>query len=107
MLDYTTALLQAHGHERILVNAHHLWEQVAAWCERRNMGLQVELPDILGTGGGLKAASERLSDRFVVVNADILCDINLSELIDMVPTDGAAMALRASPDWEQLDLFWR
>ena len=102
MLDYTRALLRSHGHERILVNAHHLWEQVAAWCERHNMGLQVKLPDILGTGGGLKAASDRLAERFVIVNADILCDIHLSELVDAVPADGAAMALRAAPDWEQI-----
>ncbi len=102
MLDYTLALLRAHGHEKILVNAHHLWPQVAAWCERHDLGLQVELPDILGTGGGLKAGQDRLSDRFVVVNADILCDVDLGALIEAVPERGAAMALRSDPAWEQI-----
>ena len=100
MLDYTLALLRTHGHDNILVNAHHLWEQVAAWCEKNSLGLQVELPDILGTGGGLKAAQARLAEQFVVVNADILCDVNLTALTRDIPVDGAAMALRKSPDWE-------
>jgi mannose-1-phosphate guanylyltransferase len=102
MLDYTLALLQAHGHQKVLVNAHHLWQQVAAWCDERGLGLQVELPEILGTGGGLRAARDRLSDRFVVVNADILCDVDLEALVSAVPDDGASMALRPSADWEQI-----
>ena len=43
-----------------------------------------------------------MAERFVIVNADILCDIHLSELVDAVPADGAAMALRAAPDWEKV-----
>ena len=93
MLDQALALARQHGHEHVLVNAHHLWEQVAAWCETRGASLQVELPEILGTGGGLKAARERLSDRFVILNADILTDIDLSALVGAVPLGGAAMAL--------------
>ena len=36
--------------DEMLVNAHHLWEQVAAWAETRGIAVQVELPEILGTG---------------------------------------------------------
>ncbi|KAA0231251.1 hypothetical protein EDM76_11015 [bacterium] len=32
MLDYALALARAHGHASILVNAHYLWRQVAAWA---------------------------------------------------------------------------
>jgi NDP-sugar pyrophosphorylase family protein len=102
MLDYTLAQLRSHGHEQVLVNAHHLWEQVAAWCDRKGTGLQVELPEILGTGGGLKVAEDRLAEKFVVVNADILCDVDLGGLLQDVPERGAAMALRESPDWESI-----
>lgn len=98
MLDQALALAHAHGHEHVLVNAHHLWEQVAAWCETRGASLQVELPDILGTGGGLKAAAERLAPRFVVLNADILTDIDLGALVAAVPDGGAAMALGSDPE---------
>ena len=98
MLDQSLALARAHGHAHVLVNAHHLWEQVAAWAEGAGAELQVELPDILGTGGGLKAARDRLAPRFVVLNADILTDVDLGALLDAVPAGGAAMALGTDPD---------
>jgi len=97
MLDHVLAHVRAHGHAHILVNAHHLWQQVAAWAEVNAVQLQVELPEILGTGGGLKAARDRLADRFVVVNGDILSDVDLTALLETVPAGGAAMALRADP----------
>ncbi|MEC7948004.1 MAG: NDP-sugar synthase [Myxococcota bacterium] len=97
MLDHALALCRQHGHANVLVNAHWLWEQVAAWAVSRGVGLQVEQPEVLGTGGGLKAARGRLAERFVVVNGDILCDIDLTSLLDAVPEGGSAMALRADP----------
>jgi mannose-1-phosphate guanylyltransferase len=98
LLDHALAHLRAHGHERVLVNAHHLWEQVAAWAVEQRVELQVELPDVLGTGGALQAGEGRLAERFVVVNGDVLSDVDLTALFARCPADGAAMALRASPD---------
>lgn len=98
MLDYALAHARAHGHEAILVNAHHLWPAVAAWATRNEVSLQVEWPQILGTGGGLKAAADRLAERVVVLNADVLNDVDLGALREAVPPGGAAMALRPSPD---------
>lgn len=97
MLDQALALARAHGHTDVLVNAHHLWQQVAAWAEGAGARLQVELPEILGTGGGLKAARDDLAERFVVLNADILCDVDLTALLGAVPPGGAAMALGSDP----------
>ena len=98
LLDHAQAWLSAHGIEEIVVNAHHLWQQIAAWAEPRGIGLQVELPDILGTGGGLRAAMDRLGDRVVVFNGDILCDVDLTALLEACPADGAAMAIREVPE---------
>jgi mannose-1-phosphate guanylyltransferase len=95
LLDHAAAHLTAHGITDILVNAHHLWPQIAAWSEGRGAGLQVELPEILGTGGGLRAALPRLSERVVVFNGDILCDVDLTALLAACPPDGASMAIRA------------
>lgn len=102
MLDHALAHVRAHGHTQVLVNAHHLWEQVAAWAEQRDVALQVELPGVLGTGGGLRAALDQLADRCVIVNADILSDVDLTALMDAMPEDGAAMALRPDSSWEQI-----
>jgi mannose-1-phosphate guanylyltransferase len=94
MLDHALAQLRQHGHEQILVNAHHLWEQIAAWAELRGVGIQVELPDILGTGGGLVAALDRLAGQVTIYNGDILTDIDLTALAAACPPSGAAMGLR-------------
>ena len=52
MLDYALAHVRKHGHEHVIVNAHYLWQQVAAWADLNDVTLQVELPIVLGTGGG-------------------------------------------------------
>lgn len=96
MLAYTLAGCARHGHRRAVVNAHHLGEQLGAWAGERE-GVQVTVvqePVILGTGGGLRAARELLAPRFVVVNADVLSDVDLTALLARVPAGGAAMALR-------------
>ena len=99
MLDYALAQARAHGHTSVLVNAHHLWTQVAAWAVRNQVEVQVELPQILGTGGGLYAARARLDPAGVVVlNADVLSNVDLTALRAAVPPEGAALALRPSPD---------
>jgi MurNAc alpha-1-phosphate uridylyltransferase len=98
MLDYALALVRRHGHRDVIVNAHHHWQQVAAWASQHDVEIQVELPDVLGTGGGLRAALERLADVVTIVNADILASHDLSALAAAVPAGGAAMILREAPD---------
>jgi len=98
MLDYALALVRKHGHRDVIVNAHHHWQQIAAWASQNDVEIQVELPDVLGTGGGLRAALERLAEVVTIVNADILASHDLSALAAAVPTGGAAMILREAPD---------
>ena len=99
MLDHSLALMAKHGIDasEAIVNAHHLYPAVAAWAEARGVSLQVEVPEVLGTGGALKVAEAGLAERFVVLNGDILCDIDLTALLAAVPEGGAAMALRIDP----------
>jgi MurNAc alpha-1-phosphate uridylyltransferase len=102
MLDYQLALARKHGHTSVIVNAHHHWKQVAAWAEVNGVALQVELPEILGTGGGLRAALDSLAPVVTILNADILVDLDLGALRRVVPPGGASMLLRESP--EALDI---
>ncbi len=97
LLAYSLALCARHGLSRVVVNAHHLAPQIAAWAGEREgvaVAISLETPEILGTGGGLKQVEDRLAERFVVVNADVLCDVDLGALLAAVPEGGAAMALR-------------
>jgi NDP-sugar pyrophosphorylase family protein len=98
LLDQAVALIRAHGIDSAVVNAHHLPEGIEGWAKRQPIEIEVskELPDILGTGGGLRAALAILDDSFVVVNGDILCDVDLTALLNGLSTNSASacMALR-------------
>jgi NDP-sugar pyrophosphorylase family protein len=83
-LDY----LAAEGAMRIVINAHHLAEQivefVAAWP--RPTGVEVEVnvePELLGTAGGVRAALTRFdpSEPLVVIHADTIVHAPLSALV--------------------------
>jgi NDP-sugar pyrophosphorylase family protein len=91
MLDLVLDHLHAHGHTRIVANAHWLAGQIEAWGRDRGVTVVTE-PVILGTGGGLRNARHLLDARFVVVNGDILSDVDLTALMD-TPAP-AVMALR-------------
>ncbi|MFH1467157.1 MAG: sugar phosphate nucleotidyltransferase [Pseudomonadota bacterium] len=103
VLEQALALCRRHGILDVVVNAHHLAEQVQAFCEAfpgMRVHVQVERPEILGTGGGLKAAEGLLAERFAVVNGDVLCDGDLAGLLEDCACSGveASMLLRRAPD---------
>jgi len=106
LLEYALASCRAHGIHRVIVNAHWLAEQIEAW-EGEHDGVRVtvstELPDILGTGGGLKKVAESLAERFVVLNGDVLQNVDLRELLAAVPEGGGALVLR--PDAQDADRY--
>ncbi len=86
MVDFAVGHLYNHGHRNFVVNAHHLWEKVQEWAHNPpfdiDVAVQIELPDILGTGGGLKAAEEDLAEVFLIWNGDIFSDIDPKSLLD-------------------------
>jgi NDP-sugar pyrophosphorylase family protein len=97
LLAYSLATCAKHGLVDVVVNAHWLAEQVEAWAGEREgcrVTVVTEVPEILGTGGGLRNVADRLAPRFAVLNADVLHDVDLTALLAAVPEGGAAMALR-------------
>lgn len=70
--------LQAHNCWPILVNCHHLAAQIEAMLAARpEVFVQFE-PEILGTGGALRLALNRMdNDPLLVMNGDLFHDINL------------------------------
>jgi len=103
-LAYSLALCAEHGFTDVIVNAHYLGEQLDAWTgthEGCRVQVHLEEPEILGTGGGLKAVADRLAERFVVLNADVLHAFDLAALAAQVRPGGAAMVLRPSDDAER------
>jgi mannose-1-phosphate guanylyltransferase len=88
------------GCNRIVVNCHHLADQIkAAVVNRPEVILQHE-EEVLGTGGGLRKALPHFRDEpILVMNGDIFHDIDLVHLMKKhkASNDAVTMALHEYP----------
>jgi NDP-sugar pyrophosphorylase family protein len=108
LVRWAAQLCVHHGITDLVVNLHHLGEQI-----RRELGggedLGAEIryspePVILGTGGGIKAmAALRPRGTCIVVNAKIVVDLDLEEVLAAHRRRGAlaTLVLKADPDAER------
>src|SRR5262249_52790934 len=86
LLDIWLDTLDDLGVDEVLVNTHHLADQVADHVASRSAGPDVRLlheDTLKGSAGTLRAARELLADEasFLAVNADNLTDYDLRELV--------------------------
>ncbi len=111
---YAFALLAGAGITEVVVNTHNMAEMIEEAVGRHPAGMSVrfsrEEPEILGTGGGVKAASRFFSGRTVaVVNAKLVTDLDLSLVLAEHRRMGAlaTMVVRPDPDawvWGAVEL---
>jgi len=87
LLERNLRYLQSFGIQDVLINVHHFSEQILRALDgNKSWGSFVTISDesdaVLETGGGLKKAAAWFNDGpFVVMNADILTDMDLSAMI--------------------------
>nr|WP_319493077.1 sugar phosphate nucleotidyltransferase [uncultured Desulfobacter sp.] len=97
MLDYAVKNLLDAGCTKIFINAHHLAEAIADFVDNHPSKDKLELvfePVILETGGAIANLARQLADDdFFVVNADVLCDFDLSFLMATHKASGALATL--------------
>ncbi|MBW2609811.1 MAG: NDP-sugar synthase [Deltaproteobacteria bacterium] len=104
IIGRTIDYLKTHGVTRIVVNAHHHFQQILDYLNGgRPFGMDIEVlvePEILGTGGGIKNASDFWGDEpFIVINSDILTDIDLGNVYEYHKKSGCIATL-ALHDYE-------
>ena len=95
------------GFSRIIVNCHHLAEQVIRAVENTPGVIIQHEETILGTGGGLRRALDNLDDEPVlVVNGDIYHSIDLGELYRYHLSRGhrVTMAVHDCPRFNKLGM---
>jgi mannose-1-phosphate guanylyltransferase len=85
LISYTLDLLALHGVTKVLINGHHLYEQVAAYLATTRRPFEITVsyePTLLGSAGTLRANRQTVinSEDFLVIYADNLTDANLSQL---------------------------
>lgn len=99
MLERVITKLSAQGCDSFVVNVHHFASQIEDFLVGKgNFGLSIsiseELSEPLETGGGIKRAAPLLGKgRFLVHNADILSDIDISWFIGKDSPDTLATLL--------------
>ena len=75
------------GCKKILINTHHLHEQVENFVRTRQFSIPVKTvhePDILGTGGAVMNVRKLMEDNpFIVINSDIVSSLNLKKLWEL------------------------
>lgn len=85
LISYTLDLLTKAGVKEIVINTHHLAAQVEDYLGSLKSSPTIHVireEKILGTGGGVKNASDLLgSEPFILINADILIDIDLRAVV--------------------------
>lgn len=105
ILVWNLLLLKRHGITDVIVNLHHLGEQIVQMIgDGSRLGLRVAYshePEIQNTGGGIRQAAPFLKDgSFLVLNGDTLSECDLTDLIAAHRAGKAlaTLALREDPD---------
>ncbi len=96
------------GCTHIYINVHHLHEQITEFVCSRFFKAEIETvhePDILGTAGAIANLESHLNDQdFFVVNADVVCTIDLKELLHEHRQNlcTATLALHSCPEFNKI-----
>lgn len=100
LLERAINKLRKNGAEQILVNVHHFADKMKAFIEERDyfegtVTISDESEKVLETGGGLKKAAWFFEggDPFLVYNADIITDFDLSSFYQKHLESGALATL--------------
>lgn len=87
LLQRNIEYLNRVGITDFVINIHHFADQIKDYLKENNdFGMNIQLSDetgeLLETGGGLVKARDLLGEQsFLVMNADVLTDLNLENLI--------------------------
>lgn len=103
MIEYSLLLLRHYGIRDIIINLHHLGDQIESYLGTgKQWGLKITYSkelELLDTGGGLLKAKPFLQEgTFIVINTDVLIDLSLSDLLAFHEKNRAVVTLVLRPD---------
>jgi NDP-sugar pyrophosphorylase family protein len=101
LLQHQLEYLAREGAELVVINAHHLSEQIVEFVEGREWPCRVEVvvePELLGTAGGLRGALPHFERHMpiAVLNGDTLIDAPLYRIMDEHIQSGLACTICAT-----------
>ena len=113
LLERNIKYLQSFGVTEFVINVHHFGEQIVEFLEKNNhFGAKIDISnekdELLETGGGLLFAQKYLEneENFLIMNADILTDLNIHELVKFHETHLPLATLAVSDRNSSRKLFF-
>jgi len=99
LLQRNIEYLQQYGINEVIVNVHHFADQIIEAIKNNegwgsHVTISDETGDVLETGGGLVKAQPLLqsAEPFITLNADILTDLNIHELLSFHKSNEALIS---------------
>ncbi len=99
-IAYVIDWLARHGVDDVIVSCGHLAEGIRGALAELELGVRIrfaEEPDARGTAGAIRFAEDMLAERFLVLNGDILCDLDLTAQIEQHDRTGARATIALYP----------
>jgi len=99
-IAYVIDWLVRHGVDDIVISCGFLAAGMREALQDVEAGVDiryVEEPDARGTAGAIRFAEDELGDRFLVLNGDVLCDLDLSKLVEVHEAAGARATIALYP----------
>lgn len=110
LLEHQLGWLDAAGISNVVINLHHLGEQIVRFCEQRTEASPrihfSREPQLLETGGGIVNALELLGeDPFLLLNGDIFTDFPLTGLEPLPDWADVHLVVTPTPAYRDLGDF--
>lgn len=113
MLEHVILKLKAAGFDQVVINIHHLGQQILDFLAANNhFGLEIYISDeqdyLLDTGGGIKKAARFLqgNEPFLIHNVDIISNVDLQALYNShLKSDSLATLLVSQRNTSRYLLF--
>jgi len=101
VIEHIIELLHNHGIRDLIINLHYLHRSIEeALGDGSRFGVKIFYsfePELRGTAGGVRQVAEHFQETFVVIGADDLTDMNLTELVEFHRQHQALATLAAVP----------
>jgi len=96
-MEHILELLREHGMEDVVVTLAFMPQSIRSYFgSGESLGLRIEysVEEVpLGTAGSVRLASARLTETFLVISGDALCDVDLTKLLEFHRERGAAVTI--------------
>ena len=97
LLERSMENLRACGFNEIVISTGYMPQYIEQYFgDGRKFGLKIEYvceDSPMGTGGAIKKTAHLYDDTFIVLNADILCNMDYEELVACHRSKGAAVTI--------------